>query len=437
MRWILIYSYIIKAVALLSQKILFNSLLMCIWVRLLKGRIEFFGHSHTIGDMCIIDYYLKRKRLQKSKAISVYLVNKPHLPNPYLARFQKRALADSRTIVVMNRFFCLLLAPLERELFFAGPKASLTQHPPEYHYLNQIDNLHLEQKLPVEDREQARELMGKIGLPRHVKFVCVHNRQAGFKPNDDHNSYRNAVIDSYIPAIEYMTQQGLWVIRMGESTVKPLPPMKRVIDYAVSPLKSDFLDIVLIAECEFFVGCNSGFSQVAHVFNKSALWTNSIPIEMCPWDEFTLWIPKLIYSNNEKRFLTFPEIVNRGIAQFHCTSKYVAENLTVHTNSAEDILEATQELHRWYQGDLGYSEEEMRTQQTFNALFPRHCYAYGTRARICASFVRKYRHLMPQNTGCQQSGVDADQQPDSPVESARLSPPIGIEVSDEHIPTLG
>lgn len=387
-----------ECVLVVLGAVLFNPVLLRLWVWLLKARVEFFGNSHSIGDMGAIEYYLQRKVHLKSHVMSVYLVNKPHLANPYLARFQAKAFKDLGTVFVFSRFLCRLLAPLERQLFFAGPTAPFTQHPPEYHDLCQLYNFHLERQLPAEDRSQARKLMEGIGLPRHAKFVCVHAREAGFKVHwhtTGHNIFRDVDILTYIPAIEYLTHLGFWVVRMGESTVRPLPPMERVIDYARMHLKSDFLDIVLIAECEFYFGCSSGLAHVAHIFNKPHLWTNTISLQWLPRSTQALWIPKLISSKTEGRYLTYPEVISRGIGQFETTQLYVSANLEVHGNSAEDILEATKELHRFYLGDPGYSAQDLRNQREFMRIFPTHYDASRSRARLCVSFIRRHQDLMP------------------------------------------
>jgi len=393
--------YARKAIAeillVVCRGLLFNPVGLWFWVWLLKGQVEFFGSSHTIGDMIIVDYYLKRKRHLRLRVLSAYLIGKPHLANLYLAGFLARTLGDARTYFILNRWLCRLLTPLERPLFFAGPTASFTQHPPEYHELNRLYPFRLEQQLPLADRRHAREVMECVGLPREAKFVCVHAREDGFKAQfqpQGHNRFRDIDIDTYLPAIRYLTEQNFWVVRMGESTVKPLPSMERVIEYARSPLKSDWLDVVLMAECECLLGCNSGFSQLAHLFNKRALWTNSIPIEMCPWDDLALWIPKLIFSKRDGRLLTFAEIIERGIGRYHRFQRYEADELEPRANSAEEILAATQELSRWTLGDEG-SEEDRRAQRAFNQLFPAHYNAHGTRSWLCASFIRTHLDLMP------------------------------------------
>ena len=379
------------------RALLFNPVLLALWERALRGRLEFFGSSHTLGDMVIMDYYLKRRLAYGSRVHAVFLANKPHMANAYLGRLLARAFGAPRTHIIMSRWLCRVLEPLERRLFFAGPQAKLTQHPADYHDLNARCTFHVEQWVAAAERTRAREAMEALGLPRDARFVCVHAREAGFKAAvqpDGHNTYRDVDIATYGPALEHLIEEGYWIVRMGEPTVAPLPAMPRAIDYARSPLKSDWLDVVLVAECEFLLGCNSGFSQLAHLFNKRALWTNSIPVEMCPWDDLALWIPKLIFSRREGRLLSFPEIVSRGIGQYHRTEQYAAEALEPQANAPEDILEATRELCRWIRGEAPTAEDR-QAQEAFTRLFPPHYNAHGTGARICASFLRAHAELMP------------------------------------------
>ncbi len=405
----------------LLQILLFNPVALRFWVWLLKGRVEFFGASHVIGEMAIaVDYYLKRKLHLKSRVVSVHLINKPRVANAYLAKVQARAFGSPRTLFVMNRFLCQVLQPLEHQLFFTGVHQAYTPHPPDYHDFTERHNLHLERHIPAADRQRARTIMEPFGLPRDATFVCVHVRDVAFHAPvtraDGNNTIRSADVMTYVPAIEYLVRQGFWVVRLGEAGVKPLPPMDRVIDYARSPAKSAFLDVLLIAECEFFVGSSSGLSHLATIFNKFMLMANTLPLESVGWGSRTFWLPKLIYSRREQRYLTYPELLAsdtrrfrratsyviypepaaRGIGAFHRAQSYVARQLDVHDTPAKDILDGTQELHRWYLGDPGYSEEDVRAQRAFTDLFPPHYIGYGTRSRICASFIRNHPELMPQ-----------------------------------------
>ena len=66
-----------------------------------------------------------------------------------------------------------------------------------------------------------------------------------------------------------------------------------------------------------------------------------------------------------------------------------------HVNKGPGRPAFPQELHRWYLGDPGYSEEEVQAQRAFTQLFPPEYIGYGTRSRICVSFMRRHPHLMP------------------------------------------
>ena len=399
------------ALVRLLQVALFNPVCLRCWLWILRGRVEFFGTSHAIGEMVTtVDYYLKRKLHLQSRMVSVYLINKPHLANAYLAKVQARAFRSPRTLFVSNRFLCLLLAPLEHQLSFTGPHRTFSPHAQEYHELNDRYNFHLERQVTAAERERARLIMERFGLPREAKFVCVHVREAGFSArvqSPGHNAIRNADVMTYRAAIEYLVRQGFWVVRMGEATVTPLPPMERVIDYARSPCKSAFMDIVLVAEGEFYVGSSAGLVNVAYIFNKFILMANALPLESAAWHPRHFWIPKLLYSTAEQRYLTYAEVVSRGIGAYHRLQHYAAAQVEIHDNSPEDILEGTQELHRWYLGDPGYSDEDVRAQRAFTQLFPPEYMGYGTRSRVCASFLRRYRHLMPQASVAVPEGREA------------------------------
>jgi len=404
----------------LLQLLLFNPVGLRGWLWLLSGRVEFFGNSHALGEMVTtVDYYLKRKLDRPSQVVSVYLVNKPHLANAYLAMLQARAFGGPRIRFVRNRVLCQVLAPLEHQLFYTGLHRTYSPHPPEYDALTDRYNFHLERQVTAAERQRARALLERLGLPREAPFVCVHVREGAFSARvlpPGHNALRNADIMTYRAAIDYLVRQGFWVVRMGEATLTPLPPMDHVIDNARSPYKSAFLDIALVADCAFYVGSSSGLANVAAIFNKCLLIANVVPLETAGWGwgARTLWIPKLIYSTPERRYLTYPEIVSRGtgtfrrmqsyilypeiaargIGAFHRMQSYIAAQLEIHDNSPEDILEATQELYRWSQG-AAYTEEEARAQRAFAALLPPDYYSHGAHARVCASFIRRHPDLMP------------------------------------------
>ncbi|MBM3546448.1 MAG: TIGR04372 family glycosyltransferase [Alphaproteobacteria bacterium] len=116
--------------------------------------------------------------------------------------------------------------------------------------------------------EQGRRDLRRMGVPEGAWFVCLHVREPGYMKEGTNSSeaVRNANIANYLPAVEEIVRRGGWVIRLGDASVTPLPPMQQVIDYARSPFKSEVLDVFLMASCRFLLGTTSGPVMVSELF---------------------------------------------------------------------------------------------------------------------------------------------------------------------------
>ena len=138
---------------------------------------------------------------------------------------------------------------------------------------NQINDP-LDLEFPEKKSNLAKKRCAQLGLPDKAWFVCLHVRDGGYYEDHEHSSNRNANILNYIPAIQEITSRGGWVIRMGDSSMPPLPSMKNVIDYPFSEEKSSFMDMYFIKNCSFYIGMLSGLYDVAVLFQRPIILTN-------------------------------------------------------------------------------------------------------------------------------------------------------------------
>ncbi len=195
-------------------------------------------------------------------------------------------------------------------------------------------------------KKKSMEIVRKqeMGIPLDDWFVCLHVREAGFRNEPRYNLLRNASILNYIEGIKLITQRGGWVVRLGDKSMTPLPPMERVFDYALSPLKSQFMDLYLISECRFFIGTNSGPQDVARLFQKRELllnvceWLYSWPVR--PRDRM---ITKHHFSTSMGRFLSVQETFE---ASLDCLYYFHVGRGTyeLHENTSDEIRDAVQEF---------------------------------------------------------------------------------------------
>ena len=187
--------------------------------------------------------------------------------------------------------------------------------------------------------EIAKKSLSKLGICEGEWFVCVHVREGGFRQDYSRRPYRNADIYNYLPAIEEIVNQGGWVVRMGDSTMKPLPKMRRVVDYPFTSYKNELMDLYLIKECRFYIGCQSGIYDAAVLFNKNILltnmysWTFGYPLRFGD-----LGIIKHIYSKSEKRFLSIKELFV-GPWDLQNIYGFIGDEYEMFENKPEEIKE--------------------------------------------------------------------------------------------------
>ena len=162
-------------------------------------------------------------------------------------------------------------------------------------------------RLPLQSElDSINNLKKTLGMLESDWYVCLHVRENGFRADKGRRDYRNSNIYNYIKAIKEITSRGGWVVRMGDDTMLRLPNMDRVVDYPFSKYKNDLNDIILIKNCYFYLGVQSGILDVANLFSKNVLITN-----MIDWSgsglqgEKSRGILKHWYSKKEKKYVSF------------------------------------------------------------------------------------------------------------------------------------
>ena len=251
-------------------------------------------------------------------------------------------------------------------------------------------------RLSGEDDVWGSEMLARMGVPAGGWFVCVHTREPGFSPVDEElQRHRNSAIENAIPAMQEIVARGGWVIRIGDPTMQPLPPMPRLIDYAHHPLKSPRLDVVLCARARFILGNTSGIGLVGTVFGVPCALTNLIPVSTLWFNRMDISIPKLIWSRRLGRYLRLDEIFVTAVANFHYASLYDDEEVKPVENSAQDILLLVTEMLDRLDGRWVDAPGDAELLAWAQALFKPEHHAFGSAARMAVSFLRQHGELLP------------------------------------------
>ncbi len=219
------------------------------------------------------------------------------------------------------------------------------------------------------ETSDAKNWMKTQGWTDGEKFVCLQVRDSAYlsfelihnETDWDYHDYRDSDISTYIPAMEWLADQGVWVFRMGKiMKEKMLSDHSKVVDYAFHPERSDFLDIWLFANCDLCISTGSGPDVISSIYQKPVMFINYLPlIDMFFWAN-TVNHPKNLVWNSSKKFLTLEEYLKHG---YHSLKDYNDAGISIVNLAPDEIMSSVQEYwkivnNNWT--DVGESAERQR-----------------------------------------------------------------------------
>ena len=190
------------------------------------------------------------------------------------------------------------------------------------------------------------------GWKKGEPFICLQVRDSFYlaefdiaNPNDSlqiAHSYRDSDIKTYIAAIEWLTSQGYWVIRMGKIAKERLPVLDvKVIDYAFDDSKTDLLDIWLFANCTMCISTSTGPDWISIAYGKPVLFLNALPLGGLFSFARSMWIPKNLVWKSSGTELSLVEMLETTGFQ---TKDYESQGIAIQDLSPAEILLGVQEF---------------------------------------------------------------------------------------------
>jgi putative glycosyltransferase (TIGR04372 family) len=240
------------------------------------------------------------------------------------------------------------------------PGGSAHERPSSYTRSRDVEGLYARHDvkipfLPAESTEAFTWLRSK-GWKDGEPFVCLLVRDDEYLAQDSrhgngnpkayegwsYHDYRNSDIDTYVPAIQWLSGQGVWVIRMGKLMAKPLPTgMDHVIDYAFDPGKSDLLDIWLFANCNGCISTATGPDMIPPIYGKPVLFVNALPLGHFASFSNSIWVPKPLRWSDSGQLLSIKEQLTHNYVR---SLDYDAAGVNVLDMTSSQITSAVQEF---------------------------------------------------------------------------------------------
>ena len=153
------------------------------------------------------------------------------------------------------------------------------------------------------------------------KLICIHNRDDSLKISQNidihHHRHRNFNPNNFIKTINYFNSKGYFIIRMGNSSdVSINVNSDFFLDYTRNyEINNKLNDIILLSNCKFYLGSDSGISNVPRIFGKKSYLCNFAinQIHQLTFFYSSYFIPKKILNIEKNKILSLREIFESKI----------------------------------------------------------------------------------------------------------------------------
>ena len=183
------------------------------------------------------------------------------------------------------------------------------------------------------------------------KFVCLLVRNAEYKRSlklsknqlaseENKHNYMNIDPKIFIPSVQLLIDNEFHIIRMGKGFKEAFPfKHNNFIDYAISNDRSDFLDVWLSANCNFFASTSNGIGALPSVFNKPCLFTSMFPLGRA-----NSWMPKSMYlfrnAKKNGQYLTIKDLIKLDSLFRIESGHYDRNNINILEDDPDDLCKA-------------------------------------------------------------------------------------------------
>ena len=391
---------------LLFVKVLLNipinivALLLCVTIRLISpiiiiriARAPSINYGNFARFLALYSCKVKLKIDQpKKKYIDLFYISpRDKIHNRQLAKMWKRKL---------NFYPGHLLDPINRMGKWLPNWETHTIGLFSYKKELDVDNL-VERYQPLnftaDEEMYGKKILSKFGLKDNDKFVCLAVRDSAYQLKKiparyhdwSYHDFRNYNIDDFILASEELTRRGYFVFRMGVIVNKKINSKnKKIIDYANSDMRNDFMDVYLGARCFFCISTGLGFDEVPYIFRRPIALL-SVPFgDLRSFSEKFLLLSRHHLLVTENRKLSLSEIFSHGVAYAYDTKIFKQKGIKLLDYTPSEIKDFVIEMLENLEHNKELNNEEKKLQENFKNLFSTNVRNFDHRAESKNSYYK-------------------------------------------------
>ena len=204
-----------------------------------------------------------------------------------------------------------------------------------------LDHCDSNLKFTSSEIEMGEKYLRHVGIEAHTPYICLVVREAAWAPPttgpSSSGTLRSRSFEDFLLAAEALADLGVAVIKLGAAGTFKTAGTK-IIDYANSKDKSEFLDVYLPAHAKCVVSTMSGPDAVALVGRVPVLYVDIAQYSLCfAGTRLVTWVPARLISKKSGRAMSLSETFESGAGRFLGSSAFEQAGIKIVQSSPEQI----------------------------------------------------------------------------------------------------
>ena len=206
------------------------------------------------------------------------------------------------------------------------------------HVLDSCDS-HL--KFTASEMQTGEQYLRHVGIDPDTPYICLIVREAAWAPPttgpSSSGTLRSRSFKDFLLAAEALADLGVAVIKLGAAGTFQTAGTK-IIDYANSKNKSEFLDVFLPSHAKCVISTMSGPDAVALAGRVPVFYVDIAQYSLCfAGTRLVTWAPARLISQKLGRAMSLSEVFESGAGRFLGSTAFDQAGITIEQSSPEQI----------------------------------------------------------------------------------------------------
>ena len=204
-----------------------------------------------------------------------------------------------------------------------------------------LDSCESHLKFTSSEVKIGEKYLRDVGIEPANPYICLIVREAAWAPPttgpSSSGTLRSRSFEDFLLAAETLADLGVAVIKLGAAGTFKTDGTK-IIDYANSKDKSEFLDVYLPSHAKCVVSTMSGPDAVALVGRVPVLYIDIAQYSLCfAGTRLVTWVPARLISQKLGRAMSLSEVFESGAGRFLGSTAFEQAGIKIEQSSPEQI----------------------------------------------------------------------------------------------------